>query len=122
MADELSLTVIVDFESATTTALEVVRNLLVDVASDKVHRTTQTVNTSAEDLDLGDLSEDGYCLLKNLDSANFVEVSPNILGTAPLIRIGPGKIALFQLSSNAVAVKVVADTAECELQILAFEA
>lgn len=126
MADELSLTLVLDYEKGTYSAFRAFRDLLITVAGERVHRTTQAVGTSEEALSLGDCGVGGFCLLYNHDPTNYVEVKP-IASTAPLVRINPLEFAAFRIAlldhlGNALVPYIQANTAACDVEIILLEA
>lgn len=60
----------------------------------------------------------GWCMLQNLDTTNFVNIGPNNAGSIlTFIRLVPnGGIACFQLDPT-VGFRVKADTASCKVLI-----
>lgn len=81
----------------------------------------QNVGTSAEALVLGEIAAGGWCLMRNLDVSNYVQVR-GASGQTPLARLGPGEVALFRLDATATAPTVQANTAACDLEYLVLEA
>ena len=90
----------------------------VDVAGDKVTRVIQEIGTDEEALDIGDITTPGYILIKNMDDTNFVEIRPGS-GTADLIKLEAGEIALFRLA--LAGPYAIADTAACDIEMLLIE-
>lgn len=60
----------------------------------------QIVGTSAEALNLGDVSSVGPMVLINLDATNYVEFGIDSSGFVPIGRIEPGEAAMYQPSSG----------------------
>jgi len=77
----------------------------------------QSVGTSQEALNLGDVAAGGWCFIINRDATNYVKVRP-ATGATDLIRIKAGEFALFRLDAGAAAPFVIADTAAVEIQYL----
>jgi hypothetical protein len=76
------------------------------------------VGTTAEEVPTGDVASEGWWLITNLDSTNFVDYGPDSAGTMiPLGRLGPGKSNLLSLKPG-VTVKWQADTAACKVKMI----
>ena len=81
----------------------------------------QTIGTSEEVLDFGDVGTEGYCYLKNLDDENFVSYGPESTGAMVAgCRLGPGEEAWLRLEPSVVW-RAQADTAAVQLQVDLFE-
>lgn len=77
---------------------------------------TQTIGTSEEAVVIGDIGTLGYCLFKNEDATNFIEVGFADVSTpddARPVKIRPGKYALFEANGTLYA---KADTGSCVLR------
>ena len=81
--------------------------LSVDMTGGDITHRTQTVGNSEEALGMLDAGTPGFCLIKNLDSTNYVEVR-QATGIADLIRINAGEFALFRFAADATAPFVIA--------------
>lgn len=82
---------------------------------------TQTIGTSSEALGLIDAGTIGLCLIKNLDTTNYVEVRGRS-ADLHLLRINAGEFALFRFSGDSTAPEVKANTAACIVEYVIFEA
>ena len=88
-----------------------------DVSGSAVASGVQTIGTTAEALDVGDVATLGRLLLRNLDTTNYVEWGPDSAGTM----IGCGKlkpsgdVAEFRLKPG-ITLKLQANTASCNVQ------
>lgn len=81
----------------------------------------QTVGTSEENLDSGDVANNGLLILRNLDSTNFVDYGMSDAGTMKAVgRIKAGECAMLRVKP-AVTVRLKADTASCSVQYLFLE-
>ena len=90
-------------------------------AGDEFLSTTQVIGTSAETLNLGDITgAPGAVVIKNLDATNFVEIGGDSGLTVFKLKILPGQHAAFQPTSATIYAE--ADTADVRIQILATEA
>lgn len=79
----------------------------------------QEIGTSEEAIDLGDITAPGWCMMKNLDATNFIEIFAVTAGTA-MFKLLPGEFFLGKLSATAPFAK--ADTAVAHLRIFIYEA
>jgi hypothetical protein len=86
-----------------------------DVTGTRYIRGVQAVGTSEEALDMGDLTDPGWCYMRNLDSANYVEVYA-ATGETAFMRLNAGEHACFRLVAAAPYVK--ADTASVDLEYM----
>ena len=83
---------------------------------------TQTIGTSEEALDKGDVTTPGWCLAINLDATNFISLRP-ATGAANTIRLDANYgMALFKWGSGATSPYAIADTASCRILMLLAEA
>ena len=115
MSNELQLAVRFYYSNDGSTVDEDITGLLRDVAGTTPHQTRQVVGTSSEALSVGENgSYGGYCLLRNNDSTNYVEVLSE--SEESLVRLLAGDVALFRISPDAVPY-VIADTANVELSV-----
>lgn len=121
MADELTLTASFAYSKSSTSLSLVVNGLQVDVSGTAALHARQTVGTSEEALNLGDVTAVGYLIVVNRDDTNFVEIRPGT-GVADLIKIGAGEVALFRLATTATAPYVIADTASCQIEYILLSA
>jgi hypothetical protein len=82
----------------------------------------QTIGTTAEDLDYGDVSAAnvGMIYIRNLDSTNFVDYGLNDSASLKAIgRLGPGEWNWLRLKPSA-QLMLQADTAACAVQYKLF--
>jgi len=121
MANELTLSASLKYEKGTRKVDVGKSGVQLDVAGTDHVTFTQTVGTTEEALKLIDAGTPGYCFIRNLDSANFVEIRAASAGD-DCIKIPAGGIALFMLGSDATAPYAIADTAEVELEVTIIEA
>lgn len=80
----------------------------------------QSVGTSAENIDGGDVSTPGYLFLKNLDSTNFVEFGVDSSGFVKVGKIEAGEEACFRVAASTT-VQLKADTATCKVAYILTE-
>lgn len=63
----------------------------------------------------------GWCIVKNNDATNYVELLSAVSGTV-FAKIAPGEIALFRFSTNIAAPAALANTSSVKIQYLILEA
>ncbi|KKK93396.1 hypothetical protein LCGC14_2693330, partial [marine sediment metagenome] len=95
MADEATVTTSLNFAkgSVDLTLSDVASTF--DVTGTRYVRGVQEVGTSEEALDMGDLTDPGWCYMRNLDTSNYVEVYAATAETA-FIRINAGEHVCFR--------------------------
>ena len=87
---------------------------------DDYTKKTQNIGTSAELVDLGDITgAPGQLVIKNLDATNFVEIGGDSGLTVFKLKILAGEALLISPSSATIYAK--ADTAACRVSIFAIE-
>lgn len=117
MALELSMSGTASYEDAVgITASIDIPNILRTLSTKKVLHTKQSVGIVEEALVLGDIVTRGECILVNRDPTNFVNVKVATSG-AIFAKLLPGGWCKLQLGSGAQSPYLIADTAECEIEI-----
>ena len=119
MANELTINASLAFSKGGRSVSTSVSALKLDVSGTDHIKLSQTIGTSAEAIDLGDITTPGYCLVKNLDDTNFVELRDGASGD-DLVKVRAGGVALFELATTTPF--GIADTAACECEITIIEA
>lgn len=120
MANELQLRIGVKFEKSPLQAININPSVInVTVTGSDYAYQTQNVGTSAENLDKGDITSPGYCLMHNLDSSNFVEVGYDDSGFKPTIKLKALEWALFRFTQTTPQVK--ADSSACNIEYFLVE-
>lgn len=77
---------------------------------------TVAVGTSEEDIAFGDVTP-AWVIIKNLDATNFVKYGPKSAGAmVEFGRLYPGMASLFYMAPG-VTLRMVADTASCNVRI-----
>ena len=120
MANELTLSAQVYFLTGTIKEEWQELDKQFTVAGTKKIRNVQTVGTSEELIQLGDVSVGGYCMCKNHDDTNFVQIR-GATGETDLIRLEPLDVAMFRIDDGATPY-AIADTSSCEVEFLIVEA
>jgi hypothetical protein len=91
-----------------------------DMAGDQMITNVQAVGTSAEAVNLGDVSTVGYVLFKNMDATNYVELAlaSDVLSQI-FAKLLPGDIALIPLATATIY--AMANTAGVNLLVCGVE-
>ena len=119
MANELTISASLKYQKGDR-KLDVAKSgVQIDVTGTDFIQKTQTVGTSVEDLDLGDIGTPGYMFVRNLDATNFVSIRHGASGDN-VVKVRSGGIALFELASNDP--QAIADTAAVEIEYTIIEA
>lgn len=95
-------------------------SLNVTLTGTKMLHNRQSIGTTEEALEMGEISAGGWCLMVNRDATNYVQVRPGTGGTAT-IKMKAGEPALFRLDSGATAPYLIANTAACEVEYILLE-
>lgn len=95
--------------------------LQVDQANPGIRHFTQTVGTSSETLDTTAMTNEGWCIIRNLDSTNYVTVGPDSTGQVDFLRILAGEQAGPMRLEQGLVIKATADTASCVVEVLVLE-
>lgn len=90
----------------------------IDMAGSQYAKKTQTVGTSEENLDKGDVGTIGRYLVKNLDPDNFVQLGPSTGVYSE--KLLPGESAMGRWAAANIIAK--ADTAPCLVEYFLIEA
>ena len=82
----------------------------------------QNIGTSAETVDLGDVSTNGILYLRNLDETNYITYGPQSDAATIEVfgKLKAGEFAIMRLAPTIV-LWAVADTAACLLDVKLFE-
>ncbi len=124
MSDEISLTIRMTFEKGGTSVSfpdGTAREMSIDVTGTKHTRIRQTIGTSEEALDLGDIATGGYFVARNCDDTNYVELRSGT-GATDFVRLNAGEACAFRISPDAAAPYAIANTASVELEFCLVEA
>lgn len=117
MANEITATATLSVEKSNL-EMEKTISILVTMTGNAYHHGVQTIGTSDEQVIIsGDIGTYGYCLLRNLDSTNYIEIGAVTLQYA--IKLKAGEIALFRFAANGLFAK--ANTASCDLEVWLIE-
>jgi hypothetical protein len=116
MAQELTATGSVFFSKGSVASNGlVISGKKFDVAGKDYIRKSQNIGTSAEALDLGDVSTAGWFFIQNNDITNFVELLDAVAGNV-FMKLKPGEFACGRFGCAAPAAK--ANTAACDVEYI----
>ena len=90
-----------------------------DMAGSRVVDDTQLIGTSAEAIQMGEITSPGWCYIKNLDVTNYVTIRNGSTG-ADVIKLLAGESAYFRWPSTAVPY-AIANTASCYIEYIIAE-
>lgn len=110
MADELSLSLSLNFDKGVTITAE--RSGTVTVAGNAGIKNAVTVTTFGGALQLGGVVTVGYVYLKNLDATNYITFGAD--GSTYPLKLKAGEFALFRYNATALIAK--ANGASCLLE------
>ena len=114
MADELTLRIIAS-SSNDVTPDRFDESVNDDQSTEIIEAGGQTVGTTHEVLDLGDVTSPAFIVLRNADTANYVEIGLDDTGAfVPVTRIRPGLVSVIQPASG-VTLYARANTAAIRL-------
>lgn len=125
MADELTISASLDFDDGRGTPVGIsVSRILATLATRKKNSQIQTIGTTEEAIQLGEVTTPGYAIFRNLDTTNFVDLRV-ATGGAKFARLlpdtngdGSGGIALLYLGPGAQVPFAIADTDACDIEFL----
>jgi hypothetical protein len=81
----------------------------------------QSIGTSEEVIDFGDVVTNGYAILRNLDTTNYVDYGPESSGALVLMgRLKAGEVAILRVSPGVV-MRAIAHTAAVKLDVRLYE-
>lgn len=122
MANEITISVSLAYEDDLKEESISIEDIIKSSSAQKFIRHTQTIAITEEAIVLGEITSPTYCLFRNLDPTNFVELRVATSG-AKFARLDPdtnsdgkGGIALLRLGSGAQVPYAIADTAPCEIE------
>lgn len=118
MANEITVNASLAYEdSENADVLLDVAGLLANVSVKRFVHLKQSIGTSEEAINIGDLSAPGYAIFRNRDSTNYIELKV-ATGGAIFAKLLPGEVALLRLGSGAQAPYAIANAASCQLEFL----
>jgi len=96
-------------------------SVILDVSgSEYVTGTFTPSGTSAEAIPMGGVNSIGYILVRNLDATNYADLHNGMSGTLT-VRVGPGEIALFKMTTSGTPY-ITSNTAATAIEYTFIEA
>ena len=120
MADEIAITLAVSVTNGNFLDNINMGTLQFNQSNEGVDGSVVEIATSETTISLSDLTTEGYMLLRNLDTTNYIDIGPDSTGQVDFIRLLAGEVALFPLTPGPT-VKATANTAACNLFVRAWE-
>lgn len=123
MANEIQVTAQLQYTNAAKNIAQKLLQLTAaqfNITGTNYNAGTATVSTSAAIIPLGALASIGWCIFKNNDATNYVQLKTATGGTV-FAQLQPGEIALFRFDPTVTAPAWVAHTASCEVEYLMLE-
>jgi hypothetical protein len=90
-----------------------------DMSGDQLYANVQAVGTSAEQIDISDVSTIGLIYVKNLDATNYVEIALDSGMTNVFIKLLAGEFNIFSPATATLYAR--ANTSGINLQVIATE-
>jgi len=75
----------------------------------------QTIGTTAETISLVDVTTPGWCVMRNLDTANYVDIGILSGSYIPFLKLKAGEAAMFRFGTTGT-IQARANTASVNLQ------
>lgn len=88
-----------------------------NVAGSRMIHSVQNIGTAAEPVSVAEISPIGLVVAHNMDTTNYVELSPD--GTNKLIKMLAGEWTIFRLSGTTLQAQ--ANTAACNVEFFIIE-
>lgn len=121
MANEISISAQLSANKSSTQVASGSQSKSVDMAGDQMIANVQIIGTSAEALSLVDVTVGGYLFVRNMDATNFVQLAlDSAVATQIFAKLKPSEFCLFRPPAGAT-IYAKADTANCNLQVVAVE-
>lgn len=121
MSNEIKLTVNLKVTNGDYKGSLPMGQLSLDQTTQGAQSGIQNVGTTAEDLDVGDVSTPGILVMRNLDTTNFVEIGKDVSSSFEKIgRMKPGDPFVMRVAAG-VTLQLKADTAACNVQVMLLE-
>ena len=81
-----------------------------------------SIGTSEETITLTDITTKGWAFFRNLDATNYVEWGPESGGSMIGIgRLEPGEPAALRLIPGSLTIRMQANTAACNVEVIVWE-
>ena len=115
MADEITLSAIFKAANSSTSILERVTDLSVDMTGTHIIHNRQEIGTVEEVLLLGDVGVGGWFFGINRDATSTISIRP-ATGETDLVKMLAGEFALFRVHADAATPYVIGGSAGVELE------
>tara|TARA_B100000029_G_scaffold501774_1_gene575883 strand:- start:754 stop:1122 length:369 start_codon:yes stop_codon:yes gene_type:complete len=121
MAEEIAITILAKVENGNFKDRVDHGQLKHDQAAIGAHAAVVKVGTSEEDVSTGDISTLGWCLMRNLDTTNYVTYGPKSgAAMVGMGRLEAGEVHAVRLEPG-ITLRWVANTAECKVDLRVYE-
>lgn len=122
MSQEITIHAALSFAKSGRSASADSGDITVDMTGTKSLDTVQTIGTTEEALQLGEVTAPStHYWIKNLDATNPVDLKPATGGTVTT-RILPGRVAMGQFGPTVMAPFVQAITAPVDIRVVLIQA
>ena len=121
MANEITLSIAMQVVNGNYRDLIQPGQLRIDQATIGRGGHVQTIGTSEEVIDLGDVVTNGYAALRNLDEDNYVTYGPENAGAMVIFgKLKAGEPAVLRIAPTVV-IRAQANTAPVKLDVRVYE-
>ena len=121
MANEITLSIAMQVVNGNYRDLLQPGQLRIDQATIGRGGHVQTIGTSEEVIDLGDVVTNGYAALRNLDEDNYVTYGPENAGAMVIFgKLKAGEPAVLRIAPTVV-IRAQANTAPVKLDVRVYE-
>lgn len=117
MANEFTLSGSISYEDSEMDDPEVasISELIASISTKRFTHAKQSVGTSEEAINLGEVGAPGWFFAVNRDETNYIELKV-ATGASIFAKLKAGEFCLVRLGSAAQAPFAVANTAACQLE------
>lgn len=117
MADEITITSNMELSNGAVVYQPQTQQFTADQSTAEIIINVQTIGTSAEAVELGDIATPGWARFHNLDPTNFVQVGVDDGGGfVPFMKVLPGEIQGPVRIDPTHTLQAKADTGSCKLK------
>lgn len=121
MAKELKISISANYANGALKDQQPAETAEITQTNQEYHGPVVTVGTAEEDLSLGDITVNGWVMMKNLDPTNYVTYGPKSAGAmVPYGRLKPNEGWQAVRLEPGVTHRWQANTAACKVQVKAF--
>lgn len=123
MPNELTINATIEYDDGIVSQSSQVVNRVVTLSTQRCVKLVQSVGTSEEAINLGDVTTLGYVMFRNLDPTNIIDIKTGTGGSLAA-RLDPdtnsdgtGGLALLKLAEGMQAPFAIAYTQACRMEI-----